>query len=49
MKSDNTDFYRLPFRLTDEAVTRVKYPTKLRVPTAVTPGIKELLSAKLDF
>jgi hypothetical protein len=35
--------------LTDsDPVTREKYPTKLKVLTAATPGIKELLSAKLE-
>ena len=49
MKSDHTAFVRLPLNLTDsDAVTREKYPSKLSVPTAVTPGIKELLSAKLE-
>jgi chromosome segregation ATPase len=48
-KSDHTAFARLPLNLTDsDAVTREKYPSKLRVPTAVTPCIKELLSAKLE-
>ena len=56
MKYDPTVFLpllRLPEHLTDsDAVTTAtrekKYPTKRRLPITVTPGIKELLSAKLE-
>ena len=53
MKSDHTVFARLPEHLTDSdavttAIRETKYPTKLRVPIALTSGIKELLSAKLE-
>jgi predicted nucleic acid-binding Zn-ribbon protein len=56
MKYDSTVFLpllRLPEHLTDSdaattATREKKYPTKRRLPITVTPGIKELLSAKIE-